>query len=55
MKINPNLLRYLVGFILGSFIIIAYNNKPSAYIIAVIIALLLYIYKDLQNKDDSYI
>lgn len=61
MKINQNIVRYLTGFILGSFSIIAYNNKPSMYIFSVIVLLLMYIYKDLQStknieeKDDDYI
>lgn len=61
MKINQNVVRYLTGFILGSFSIIAYNNKPSMYIFSVIVLLLMYIYKDLQStkniekKDDDYI
>ena len=48
---KTKIIPYIVGFIVGALSIIASNNKPSVYIVSIMILLLIYMYTDITRKE----
>jgi len=48
---KTKIIPYIVGFITGALSIIASNNKPSIYIVSIMILLLIYTYTDITRKE----
>lgn len=48
---KTKIIPYIVGFIAGALSIIASNNKPSVYIVSIMILLLIYMYTDITRKE----